>query len=60
MLFSAGVLAHMASDGAEAWTIEEPSRDQVLARMVRAINRLGYNMYRRVAFGENSLKDWLR
>merc|ERR550517_2312127 len=36
---AAGVLAHMASDGAEAWTIEEPSRDQVLARMVRAINR---------------------
>ena len=29
----------MASDGPEAWTIQEPERDFVLARMVRAINR---------------------
>ncbi|XP_023341040.1 protein zer-1 homolog [Eurytemora carolleeae] len=36
---AAGVLAHMASDGPDAWTIQEPERDFVLARMVRAINR---------------------
>jgi len=36
---AAGVLAHMASDGPAAWTIEEPKREFVLARMVRAINR---------------------
>ena len=34
---AAGVLAHMASDGPEAWTIDDPSREDVLARMVTAI-----------------------
>ena len=34
---AAGVLAHMASDGPEAWTIDEPSREDVLNRMVKAI-----------------------
>ena len=34
---AAGVLAHMISDGPEAWTIEEPKRQSVLERMVRAI-----------------------
>ncbi|TMW51865.1 hypothetical protein DOY81_003061 [Sarcophaga bullata] len=36
---AAGVLAHIASDGAEAWTIKEPSRDDVLVSMVNAISR---------------------
>ena len=36
---AAGVLAHMASDGAAAWTIKEPEREEVLDRMSRAINR---------------------
>ncbi|XP_061389099.1 protein zer-1 homolog [Musca vetustissima] len=36
---AAGVLAHIASDGPEAWTIKEPSRDEVLANMVKAIVR---------------------
>ena len=36
---AAGVLAHMASDGAEAWTIAEPSRGEVLSRMVEAIEK---------------------
>ena len=36
---AAGVLAHMASDGAEAWTISEPSRGEVLSRMVEAIEK---------------------
>jgi len=34
---AAGVLAHMVSDGPEAWTIENPSREDVLSRMVKAI-----------------------
>ena len=37
---AAGVLAHMASDGPEAWTIKQPDREHVLFRMSRAINRL--------------------
>jgi len=36
---AAGVLAHIASDGAQAWTIKHPERDHVLFRMARAINR---------------------
>ena len=32
-------MAHIASDGAEAWTIKEPSRDDVLVSMVNAISR---------------------
>lgn len=36
---AAGVLSHMASDGPEVWTIEEPSRESVLSRMVAAIER---------------------
>ena len=34
---AAGVLAHMVSDGAEAWTITEPSREEVVNKMVNAI-----------------------
>lgn len=33
------MLAHIASDGAEAWKIKEPSRDEVLVSMVNAIRR---------------------
>ncbi|CAB4057133.1 ZYG11 [Lepeophtheirus salmonis] len=36
---AAGVLAHMASDGPSAWTIEDPSRVEVLSKMVVAIQR---------------------
>lgn len=36
---AAGVLAHIASDGPEVWTIDVPSRDDVLERMVAAIKR---------------------
>lgn len=36
---AAGVLAHIASDGPEAWTIEKPTRDSVLICMVEAIQR---------------------
>ncbi|XP_013189425.1 protein zer-1 homolog [Amyelois transitella] len=36
---AAGVLVHMASDGPEAWTVDEPSRDTVLARVAAAVQR---------------------
>lgn len=36
---AAGVLAHMSSDGVEAWTISEPKREKVLKKMVTAIER---------------------
>ncbi|KAL5290314.1 ZER1 family protein [Megaselia abdita] len=36
---AAGVLAHIASDGSRAWQIEAPSREEVLQRMVNAIER---------------------
>ncbi|XP_012530161.1 protein zer-1 homolog [Monomorium pharaonis] len=34
---AAGILAHMASDGIDAWTIEKPTRKDVLKYMVQAI-----------------------
>ena len=36
---AAGVLAHMASDGLQAWAIKHPERDHVLFRIARANNR---------------------
>ena len=36
---AAGVLAHIASDGAEVWSIENPVREHVLERLERAVNR---------------------
>lgn len=36
---AAGVLAHMASDGVAAWTVEQPSRDAVLERVAAAVQR---------------------
>lgn len=36
---AAGVLSHMASDGSEVWTIQYPTREAVLQRMVLAIER---------------------
>lgn len=36
---AAGVLSHIASGGAEAWTIDHPTRAEVLERMVAAIER---------------------
>ena len=36
---AAGVLAHIASDGAEVWSIETPEREHVLERLERAVNR---------------------
>jgi Zyg-11 protein homolog len=36
---AAGILAHIASDGAEVWTIMTPTRDEVLDRMLQAVDR---------------------
>ncbi|KAM3968599.1 protein zer-1 homolog [Aphomia sociella] len=36
---AAGVLAHMSSDGPHAWTVEEPAREAVLARVAAAVER---------------------
>ncbi|XP_076288194.1 protein zer-1 homolog isoform X2 [Lasioglossum baleicum] len=36
---AAGILAHIASDGIEAWTVTSPSRDEVLELMVQAIEQ---------------------
>ncbi|MPC27462.1 protein zer-1 homolog [Portunus trituberculatus] len=36
---AAGVLSHIASGGPEAWTIDRPTRAEVLERMVAAIER---------------------
>ncbi|XP_078604160.1 protein zer-1 homolog isoform X1 [Branchiostoma floridae x Branchiostoma japonicum] len=36
---SCGVLSHMMSDGADCWTVSQPCRQQVLERMVQAIER---------------------
>ena len=47
---AAGVLAHMASDGPEAWTIQHPDREHVLTRMYRAINRWNIKSNRNINY----------
>ena len=47
---AAGVLAHMASDGAHAWTIARPAREDVLARMVVAIERWDLSASRNINY----------
>lgn len=47
---AAGVIAHLASDGKEAWTVTEPSREHVLARMVAAIERWDINSNRNINY----------
>ena len=36
---AAEVLSHIASDGAEAWTIDHPTRSVVLGRMTAAMDK---------------------
>ncbi|XP_052224131.1 protein zer-1 homolog [Dreissena polymorpha] len=36
---AAGVLSHLLSDGEEAWRVESPNRDEVIWRIVQAIQR---------------------
>lgn len=45
-----GILAHMASDGIESWSVEQPSRDQVLSMMVEAIERWDLSAQRNINY----------
>ena len=36
---ASGVLAHMLSDGVQAWKVPEPTREEVICRMTLAIKR---------------------
>ncbi|CRL08339.1 CLUMA_CG021260, isoform A [Clunio marinus] len=47
---AAGVLAHIASDGVEAWTIESPTREEVLDRMFQAIERWNLEAERNINY----------
>lgn len=47
---AAGVLAHIASDGADAWTINNPARSEVLVRMVKSIERWNLNAERNINY----------
>ncbi|XP_017098328.1 protein zer-1 homolog isoform X1 [Drosophila bipectinata] len=47
---AAGVLAHIASDGADAWTIKTPTREHVLDRMVAAIQRWNLKSERNINY----------
>ncbi|XP_068633065.1 protein zer-1 homolog [Battus philenor] len=47
---AAGVLAHMASDGVEAWTVEEPDRTAVLDRVAAAIQRWDLHAERNINY----------
>ncbi|XP_034938971.1 protein zer-1 homolog [Chelonus insularis] len=45
-----GILAHMASDGVEAWTVDSPTREEVLKRMVKAIERWDLSAQRNINY----------
>lgn len=45
-----GILAHIASDGPEAWTIEKPSRNEVLELMVEAIEQWDMSSERNINY----------
>lgn len=47
---AAGVLAHIASDGAECWKIKEPKREDVLNRIVTAIDRWDLDSKRNINY----------
>lgn len=47
---AAGILAHMTSDGVDAWTVDEPTRDDVLDAMVLAIERWDLNAERNINY----------
>ncbi|XP_018366887.1 PREDICTED: protein zer-1 homolog [Trachymyrmex cornetzi] len=47
---AAGILAHMASDGLDAWTIEKPTRKEVLKYMVQAIESWDLNAERNINY----------
>ncbi|KAK6629017.1 hypothetical protein RUM43_002834 [Polyplax serrata] len=47
---AAGVLAHMCSDGEEAWTVKEPKRETVLRKIVWAIRRWNLTTQRNINY----------
>ena len=47
---AAGVLAHITSDGENAWNISEPSREDVLNRMILAIERWSLTTERNINY----------
>ncbi|KAL0133150.1 hypothetical protein PUN28_000719 [Cardiocondyla obscurior] len=47
---AAGILAHMASDGIDAWSIEKPTRKEVLKYMVLAIENWDLNAERNINY----------
>lgn len=47
---AAGVLAHIASDGPETWTIMSPTREEVLDKMFLAIERWNLNTERNINY----------
>ncbi|KAF6200916.1 hypothetical protein GE061_005363, partial [Apolygus lucorum] len=47
---AAGVLSHIASDGAKAWTIDTPSREEVLHRMIVNIERWSLTSERNINY----------
>ncbi|KAF2353610.1 Armadillo-type fold [Trinorchestia longiramus] len=47
---AAGVLSHLASDGPEAWTIDNPSRDYVLNALTTAINKWNIKVRRNINY----------
>lgn len=47
---AAGVLAHIASDGPDIWTIQTPSREDVLNRMYSAIDRWNLETERNINY----------
>lgn len=55
---AAGVLAHMASDGPQAWTIPNPTRAEMLSKMVKAINR--WDLYSKRGINYRSFEPILR
>lgn len=47
---AAGVLAHIASDGPEIWTISSPTREDVLASLVKNIERWDLGIDRNINY----------
>ncbi|XP_049884638.1 protein zer-1 homolog [Pectinophora gossypiella] len=47
---AAGVLAHMASDGPAAWTVDEPARNAVLERVAAAVDRWDLHAERNINY----------
>ncbi|XP_060075912.1 protein zer-1 homolog [Ylistrum balloti] len=47
---AAGIFSHLMSDGPDAWTISNPSRDEVIDRLTTAIERWPINSSRNINY----------